>query len=99
MHSAATIREITCIDAGHVRCRLYSGLMLHFFKAAPDQVGWGFTSVENRGSHRLAVSHAHGAIGKYFTTAALASLGMRELAGLLRRASGLEAGARAGLPS
>lgn len=74
-------------------------LMLHFFKAGPDQVRWDLTAIENGQSYRLAVYHSQGVIVEYFTTAAMAILRVQELEDLLVRARSLDDPVPVGLPS
>jgi hypothetical protein len=75
--------------------------MLHFFKAAPDQVRWELTAtaIESGQSYRLAVHHSQGVIVEYFTTSAKAVIRVQELEDLLARARGPEDVTPVGVPS
>jgi hypothetical protein len=73
--------------------------MLHFFKAAPDQVRWELTALESGQSYRLAVHHSQGVIVEYFTTSAMAIIRVQELEDLLARVRGPEDRTPVGMPS
>jgi hypothetical protein len=73
--------------------------MLHFFRAAPDQVRWELTAIESGQSYRLAVHHSQGVIVEYFKTSAMAVMRVQELEDLLARARGPEDLTPVGVPS
>ena len=73
--------------------------MLHFFRAAPDQVRWELTAIESGQSYRLAVHHSQGVIVEYFKTSAMAIMRVRELEDVLARAWGPEDLTPVGVPS
>jgi len=75
--------------------------MLHFFRAAPDQVRWELTAIESKSgpSYRLAVHHSQGVIVEYFKTSAMAVMRVQELEDLLARARGPEDLTPLGVPS
>jgi hypothetical protein len=73
--------------------------MLHFFRAAPDQVRWELTAIESGQSYQLAVHHSQGVIVEYFKTSAMAVMRVQELEDLLARARGPEDLTPVGVPS
>ena len=74
-------------------------LMLHFFRAAPDQVRWELTAIESRQWYWIAVHHSRGVIVEYFTTSAMAVMRVQELEDLLARARGSENLIPVGVPA